>query len=157
MAPALLQEMADVDDAHALRPQAADGREQLFRVGRREAARRLVHDEHPGLGQQRAGDLDHLLFGDGERPRRPVEVEPFMSELARGRRGRGCGRPAGRSSRPRGLGAEQDVLLRAQVRREVQLLVNHGNSLRRASWGFSGRKGLSGQLHRPAVRRGARR
>ena len=62
----LLEPMGDVDDAHPLVAQLADDAEEFldFRLGERR--RRLIHDEHLGVEGERLGDLDHLLFGNGQ-------------------------------------------------------------------------------------------
>src|ERR1017187_662015 len=125
---ALLEEVADVDDADSLRAQAADHAEELLRVGLGEAARRLVHDKHPGLGEERAGDLDHLLLCDRECPRLPLEREVPVPERVE-RALRAAARvPRVDPAQGGRLEAEEDVLADRQVRREVHLLVDHGDA-----------------------------
>ena len=62
-----LEEVRNVNDAHALAREPADDVEKILRIDLREAAGRLVHDEHARRGDERAGDLDHLLLRDRER------------------------------------------------------------------------------------------
>ena len=125
----LLEPVRDVDDPDAVRTEVPDDPEQLvdLRVGERR--RRLVHHQDGGIERQRLGDLDHLLLGDlevadtGTRIELEVQaldqllrlpIEPPIVEQE--------ARPAAR------LAAEEDVLGDRQVRRQVQLLVDHADA-----------------------------
>ena len=144
--------MADVDHAHAAIPQLPDHCKQPLGVRLRQAARRLVHDQHPRLGPERARDLDHLLLGDRETPGRPVEVEVLVPELRqRGGRAGPRLRPP-HPAQPLRLGPQHDVLRHAQVRREAQLLVNHRDAVTLRVERVDRRVRLSVQLGRAGVR-----
>ena len=56
--------MEDKDDGDAARLQAPQPLEQCFDAGRRKHRGRLVEDQHPGVGDERAGDFDALLQFD---------------------------------------------------------------------------------------------
>ena len=89
-------------------PQPLDTREQMLRVRLREAARRLVHDQHLRLAEQRAGDFDDLLLRDGEL-RAPAH-RSGMSRMAKLRQSAPRRVRAGAAidpAEPRRLGAEQ--------------------------------------------------
>ena len=62
----LVQAVGDVDDGHALRLQRARDVEQAGDLMGRQAGGRFVHDQDLDLQRQRAGDLDGLLFGQGQ-------------------------------------------------------------------------------------------
>ena len=60
----LVQSMRNEDDADAARLEGGDDLEQAARLGERQARRRLVHDDEPGIEGQRLGDFEQLLLGD---------------------------------------------------------------------------------------------
>src|SRR5207244_8002163 len=62
---ALLEKVTDVDHAHAACAQVLNHVKQVFNVRLRQAAGWLVHDQHFRPANQRAGDLDDLLFRHG--------------------------------------------------------------------------------------------
>jgi hypothetical protein len=76
-----------------------------------------------------ARDFDDLLLRDRKRTCGPVQIEIFVTELGE----RGTSALAGLApvhpAERRGLGAEQNVFLRAQMQREIQLLINHRDAL----------------------------
>ena len=56
--------VADVDNRHPFRTKLADNLEQPIRFTIRESRRRFIHHQDPALVEQRARDLDLLLFGN---------------------------------------------------------------------------------------------
>ena len=142
-APDLVEAVRDVDDADALGGQPANHVEERRDLALVEDRRRLVHDQQPHVARQRAGDRHDLLrrrpqlshlraHGDrvvaepGEQSRRfpvhPVEVEQ---------------RPAARLVR------QEDALGDAQVRDEVELLVDRRDAALQRSGRVAGRKRLA--------------
>ncbi len=86
----LFQEVGDVDDREAGGPQSRDHAEEPLGVGRGEAAGGFVQNEDAASAPQSAGDLDDLLFGDGQPPHRDVQGQigmPQRSRAGRARRG----------------------------------------------------------------------
>ena len=74
----LFEKMTDIDNAHPLRPQPENRREEFFRVGPRETTRWLIHNQHLRLDEQGAGNLDHLLLRDGERSGAAVQSDALV-------------------------------------------------------------------------------
>ena len=58
--------MRDVDDARAFGPQRADHPVQPLHVVAGQDGRRLIHDQDAHIHGQRFGNLDDLLFADGQ-------------------------------------------------------------------------------------------
>ncbi len=71
----LVQLVGDVEDRAAARGQFSQGLEQLLDFLGREHRSRLVHDQEPGLEQERAHDLDALAFADAERRDDAARIE----------------------------------------------------------------------------------
>jgi len=69
-----VQPMADVNDADALRAQAAHDGEQLFHFAVGPSGGRLVHYEDAGLLIKRLGDLDQLLLRDAQLATRDFRI-----------------------------------------------------------------------------------
>ena len=122
---AFLEKMADVDDAHALLFEPADGSEQVLGVHSRQAARRFVHDQHLRLADQRPGDLDDLLLGDGAGVNRGLERDGVVLQLGECLAGQGPALAAVDPAVASRFFAQQDVLLDAEVRCQVEFLVDH--------------------------------
>ena len=80
----LFEKMTDIDNAHPLRAQPENRREKFFRVGLRETARRLIHNQHLRLDEQGARNLDHLLLRDGERSGAAVQSDALVPQLREG-------------------------------------------------------------------------
>ena len=80
----LFEKMTDIDNAHPLRPQPENRREEFFRVGPRETTRWLIHNQHLRLDEQGAGNLDHLLLRDGERSGAAVQSDALVPQLREG-------------------------------------------------------------------------
>ena len=128
-APALLEKVADVDDAHALLLEAEHGGEEFLGIGLCEAAGRLIHNEDLGLGEEGAGNLHHLLGGDGQSAGGLFEIEVRVAQLGEGLTGTGAGGLAIDPAEPRGLASEQDIFSDAEVEGEIELLVDHRHPL----------------------------
>ena len=77
----LVQAVADVDDADALRLQLADDREQAVDFLQRQRGARFVHHDDPSILRQRLGDLDDLLLGDGQRAADRLGIERHAESL----------------------------------------------------------------------------
>ena len=89
---------------------------------------RLVHDDQPRLHRQRAGDLHHLLLGDGEIADARAcgfEVEPEPVGDGPGVGGHLAPVHEGSCAR---LAADEDVLGDRHVRRERELLVDRDDA-----------------------------
>ena len=117
--------MADVNHAHAARLQPRDDGEEPLRVRLREAARRLVENHHARLAGERAGDFHELLLRDGKRAHRRIRRQVAVAEFRERAPRRVAHRAAPQPTEARRFRAEHDVLGHAQIRREVQLLVDH--------------------------------
>ena len=124
---ALFEKVADVDDADAAGAQVCDDLEEILGVDACEAAGGLIHDEHLGLAEQGPGDLDELLLGDGEGADGGVEGDGVCLQFGQG--GEGTLASLGLADPPEPVGGvpEKDVFLNAEIRGEVQLLIDHGD------------------------------
>ncbi len=120
--------VADVDQRDALRAQLAHQPEQVLGLARGQRGGGLVEHQDARLAVQRAGDLDHLLLGDGQaadgRARPERRAEALQDRRAAGFHGGAIDLPAGAAK----LAAEIDVLGDRQVRRQRQLLVDDGDA-----------------------------
>ena len=150
--PALFQEMADVDDAHAPGSEPGNRRKELLGVGLRETARWLVHDQHLGRDQQSPRNLDDLLLGDRKIAGQPVQIEPLMAELGERRLRAFPGSLAVDPARPGRFGPQQNIFLRTQVQREIQLLVDHRHALEPGVMGIFRQVRHPAEIHRARVR-----
>src|SRR5437773_4217667 len=122
---AFLEEMADVNDTHATLAQPLDDGEKIFRVGLRQAAGGLVYDDHLGRTDERARDLDNLLFRDGELIDRRVQLDVVVVKLSEGlvceRASAGTVQPAEALR----LFPQQNVFRHREMRREDEFLIDH--------------------------------
>ena len=71
----LVQLVRDVEDRAAARGELAQRLEQLLDLLRRQHRGRLVHDQEPGIEEQRAHDLDPLALADAERRDDAARIE----------------------------------------------------------------------------------
>ena len=71
----LAHAVGDVDDADPGLLQLGDQVEQLRRLGFRQRRRRLVQNEQADVGEERLGDLHHLLVGARQFANLAVGVE----------------------------------------------------------------------------------
>src|SRR5882762_937034 len=103
--------------------EVADDLEQPGSLPVGERRGRLVHHQQPDVGEQRLGDLDHLLYRGGEQPDFYVEVDAHVQvveELERLPPHRGAVEE--RRAAPEDLAAEEEVLDRFQIGIIVELL-----------------------------------
>ena len=123
----LVQLVADEDDRLALLGEAADDREQLLRLLRRQNRRRLVEDEDVGSAVERLQDLDALLLADRdvvhERARVDGQAEA-AGDVAHALLGR---RVVEQDAVVRRLGREHDVLGDRHHRDQHEVLVHHAD------------------------------
>ena len=119
-----LEEMADIDDAHPGRPQIANHGEQMSRVFLGERASRLVEHENLGVRRDRSSDLDQLLLGDRQPADGSVERQIALRKPAEPPVQSAAAQPFSTSRTATAL-ARAGCCLDRQVRREIQLLINH--------------------------------
>ena len=123
----LVQLVRGIEDRSPLRFQPLDLFQQHIRFAPGQHGRRFVHDQHPRIAAERAGDLDHLPVGNGKVPNPgagiDVAVEPAQ-QLAR----LVLHRPAIEERAAPFLAPEKDVLFDRQLEREVEFLVDHENA-----------------------------
>ena len=135
--------MGDVDHADALRRQAADDVEQRADLGVVEHRGRLVHDQQADVAGERAGDRDDLLGRRPELPHLGADRDRLVPEPAQERRRLAVHlveveqRPAPRLVR------EKDALGDAQVRDQVELLVDRRDASLQRSRRVARRKRLT--------------
>ena len=124
----LLHAVRDVDDAEALRTEAADHLEEEVGLALGERGGRLVEDDDARRRRRRAGDGDDLALGDGEgfddrlrveRDAEPVEQRAGLAVHA------AIVDEAEAADR---LAAEEDVLGDAEIGLEVELLVHRDDA-----------------------------
>ena len=125
----LLQEVADVDDGDAALAQPADHVEELVYVTPREGARRLVHHHHARVVHERARDLHHLSARGAEALDLGAHGDVVVSEERERLLDLRAGRLAPHHTEAGDLPAQHDVVLDAQIGREVELLVDHRDTL----------------------------
>ncbi len=142
-APDLVEAVRDVDDADALGSEPANDVEERLDLALVEDRRRLVHDQQPHVAGQRAGDRHDLLRRGPQLPdlrahRDRVVAEPgeqsrrFPVHLVEVEQW-----PAARLVR------QEDALGDAQVRDEVELLVDRRDAALERSGRVAGRKRLT--------------
>ena len=144
--------MADVNHAHAPRLQPRDDGEEPLRIRLREAARRLVENHHARFARERAGDFHELLLRDGKRAHRRIRRQVAVAEFRERAPRRVAHRAAPQPAETRRLRAEHDVLGHGQIRREVQLLVDHRHSRAPRLVRIARRKRRAVQRDAPRVR-----
>ena len=76
-----LKLMADEDEAHAGRQQAADDREEIFHFAMSQRGRRFVHDQQPRLVGERSCDCDELLLRNRQVTDRTPQVDSYADFL----------------------------------------------------------------------------
>ena len=122
----------DVDDRHAPRGQPPDRREELVDLAGGERRGRLVHDQQPRVAVESALATSTICCCAMPRPRTGAAGSmrtPSSSSSSRAPRARA--RP--RSTKPkrvRGSRAQEDVLGRAELRHQVELLVDDADAER---------------------------
>src|SRR6266850_6353042 len=131
----LVHLVRDVDDAHAARLQLADDAKKIGHFGVVQRRGGLVHDQHTRVERQGLGDLHQLLLRHRQRAHADGRVEPQMHGLENAARlfvERVLVQE--HAEQPAGLAADEDVLSRAEVVHQVELLMNDADAvaLRRA-------------------------
>ncbi len=122
----LLQAVRNVNDRHAVRSQVADDAEEYGDLRRAQGGGRLVHHQDADIAGQRLGDFDNLLLAQRQLPDQrarvdrvlqprqqlagPIFLLPFVEHAVDGQFAR-----------------QIDVLRHAEVRAEVQFLVDHAD------------------------------
>ena len=95
----------------------------------RQSRRGLIEDEDLRLGQQRAGDLEQLLVGKGQRtctvPHRNVQTQLSQDGTGQLTHAAKIEQPT-----PTGQFGREEILRHRQVGEETQLLRDDGNSVR---------------------------
>ena len=114
--------MADEDHRDAVRREAVHDLEQRVGLGLGQGRGRLVHEDEPGVGDQRPADRDHLALGDRELAERPVEIEGEVEPVERGARRPRIARWLTSRGRPPRFSLEGDVLGHGQMREQRQVL-----------------------------------
>ncbi|KIF66547.1 hypothetical protein HY68_31705 [Streptomyces sp. AcH 505] len=123
----------DVDDEHAALLEPPDQREQRLKIAAGEDRRRLVQDEHlrlAALGDQRLGDLHHLLAGDGERARPGTRVDGAVADGLQQVAGAGMGgAPVDEAAEAAGEVPHEQVLGDGQLGDQGQFLVDGADAV----------------------------
>jgi hypothetical protein len=154
-APDLVQAVRDVDDPDTLTGEPPNHVEERRDLGLVEDRGRLVHDQQPDVARQRARYGHDLLRSGPQSPHLRAHRDRVVSEPREQRRGLPVHlveveqRPAARLVR------QEDALGDAQVRDEVELLVDRRDAALERSRGITVRKRLAkeedlaaGRLHR---------
>ncbi len=105
----------------------AEDVEQVIGFGIGERGRRLVEDENLALEGERAGDLEQLAMGGGERLGGGIGIDPQIQAIEN----RSCALPHLRLTKPASRAqfpAGKDVGGDAQVREREHLLVDHADA-----------------------------
>ena len=154
-APDLVETVRDVDDADALRGQTANDVEERADLGLVEDRRRLVHDEQPHVARERAGDRHDLLRRRPELPHLGAHGDRLVSEPSEQRSGVAVHLVEVEQRATARFVREEDALRDAQVRDEIELLVDRRHAALERSRGVSRRQRLAqeqdlaaGGLHR---------
>ncbi len=120
----LLERVRDEDDGDAALLEIAHQVEEVFLLLGRQAGRRLVEDDHLGVVQHGARDLDHLLLGGAELRhrgcRRHVEIERLQELLG--------GDVDAAQAIVEFLLPQEEVLRHRHRRHQAVLLEDHGDA-----------------------------
>jgi hypothetical protein len=124
----LVHAVRDVDDGHAAVAQAADDLEHLLDFVAAQRGGRLVHQQHLGIDADGLGNLQQLALGDAQATQQALRVEheadlgqPAASLLAHRR-------PVQPTQRVAAFAPEKEVLVDAQLRHLVELLMDDRNA-----------------------------
>ncbi len=131
----LLQPVGDEHRRHPAALQAADRGEERRDLVVGERARRLVEDQHAGVGRECPGDFDELLEVGPQPPHRLVEVDVAVQAIEDLTGPRPCLPPIDPAPRARLARAKEDVLGDGEIRDDGPLLADGrdpgGDCLRR--------------------------
>ena len=119
-----LQPMTDVYDAQPLAPQFADDFEEAIHFLGRERRARLIHHQKPRILRKGLGDLHDLLLRDCHVPTALFRID-HRAEALKELKGAAPLLPRIDESRLHLLLPQKDILPRAQVGHQVELLVNN--------------------------------
>ena len=125
----LTESVRDVDDADALRAQIAHDAEQRLGFMLRQAARRLVHDEHARLAGERLGDFHQLLPTDRQRAHDRLGRQVQAHALQVGARLCGDAGAVDETAAAR-FAPEKDVRGDVEVVREIEFLMDQRDAQR---------------------------
>ena len=123
--------MADIDDRHAPRLEAAHDVHEPPDISLGESRRRLIHDQHAGILGQGAGNFDALAVGHREACHLLVDVQFAAVETVEKFTGAAAHRRPVNGARG-GLGGlgEEDVFGNRQFGKQQQLLMDGGDARR---------------------------
>ena len=129
----LVEPVRHIDQADALVAQAAQHAEQALHVAHRQAGRRLVQHQQPGLHFQRAADGQQGFFGPGEREH-PASRRDVAAHAGHHPAGGGIGRaPVDQAvlpaKQPGVAHAQAHVLGHRHPFHQAQVLVDEGHRL----------------------------
>jgi hypothetical protein len=125
----LVEPVGNEDDGDPPLLQVTDNGEEAADLGLGEGGSGLVHDDELGLHREGAGDLHHLLLGDGQGGDRAGGIK-VKTHLLGDRAGRPPHRRSVDEAQAGGLAADEDVLRYRQRRDEVELLVDGDDAQR---------------------------
>ena len=126
----VVEKMRDENDPAPALAHPTQHRKQPRDLGGRQGRGRLVENDDARAGEQHAGEFDQLLHADGKiaEPCARVDVEPevlqLLARLAR------HARPGDGSQPVERLAAQKHVLGHAQVGRDAEFLMHHGDAAR---------------------------
>ena len=116
-----LDAVRHIDDADAGALEPADQREQVLRLGLGERGGRFIQNEQTHLGEERLGDLDHLLMGARQLADLLVGQD-VEAEFADYRTRLGPHRRMIEEAAGAELPAQEEILLDRQLRHQAELL-----------------------------------
>jgi hypothetical protein len=119
--------MRDVDDRQTALLQPMDDAKERRDLGVGQGGGRLIHDDQPRIERERLGDLDHLLFGDGEGADdgAGIQLHAQLVEQLPGLPAKLA--PTDHLARVR-FPADEDILFNREIRHEIELLVDDGDA-----------------------------
>ena len=142
--------MGDEDDRRALIAQGVDDAEELVGFFGGDGRGRLIQNQHPRLGDQRLGDLGHLLQGDAEAAHLRVRIEG-MPSAASCRGGAPVERrPIDDAPASQRLPAEIHVAADVEMGNEIELLMDGADAQLLGGVGIGQVTGLPSRRISPA-------
>ena len=119
-----LHAMRDVEDGDAALLELGDELEEMFALGNRQRAGRLIHDDDAGVHADSGGDLHELLLAGAQLADGPIHVEVGFNFAEHGA-GAGAHGTAIQPAGARRQGAEAQVFGDGEVGTERQFLMHH--------------------------------